>query len=193
MYLSCYNQGMRVLVIADKNPHLDYAHVIAENQVQLVITLGDLEREHLIGLESVTTPKIGVYGNHDTGTYMEEFGIMNLHQKVWDWNGLKIAGLQGCVRYKDDPTAIMYTQEEAQALMQDCPQVDIFICHCPPRGINDEPEVAHQGFDALRSYIDRTPPRVLLHGHTYPTEDTIVRQYGQTRIEYTSGWRIVEL
>jgi Icc-related predicted phosphoesterase len=87
----------------------------------------------------------------------------------------------------------MYTQEEAWQILANYPQVDIFITHCPPRGINDEAEVAHQGFDALLDYIDKKPPKVLLHGHTYPDEETMIRQHGQTRIEYVSGYRIIDL
>jgi Icc-related predicted phosphoesterase len=124
---------------------------------------------------------------------MQELGIWDMQLKVWDFMGKRFGGFQGCVRYKENPEAIMYTQQEANELMQGFPPVDIFICHCPPRGINDEEEVAHQGYDALRTYIDKNPPQVLLHGHTYPTEDNIVRQHGNTRIEYTSGYRIIDL
>ncbi len=185
---------MNALVIADRGPQIDFSSVIAEHNVQLVITLGDLERHDLLGLTEVTDiPKIGVYGNHCSGNYMTELGIMNMHMATWEFDGLLFGGFQGCVRYKENPDAIMYTQAESENLFAQFPPVDIFLCHCPPRGINDEEEVAHQGFDGLRAYIDRTPPKVLLHGHTYPTEDTVVRQHGPTRIEYVHKWRIVEL
>ncbi len=77
--------------------------------------------------------------------------------------------------------------------MANFPPVDIFITHCPPRGINDEDELAHQGFEALRKYVDTYHPKVLFHGHTYPTEENMVRNYNGTRIEYVSGWRIIEI
>lgn len=135
----------------------------------MIITLGDLTREDILQLEQVNTiPKIGVYGNHDSGMYMPELGIWDMHLKVWDFQGLRFGGFQGCVRYKENPDAIMCTQQEATTqLMVNFPKVDVFLCHCPPRGINDEEEIAHQGFDALRDYIEREQPKVLLHGHTY--------------------------
>ena len=186
---------MKTLVIADKNPHLDVPTLVKEQGVELIITLGDLTREDLLSLAQVQNiPKIGVYGNHDSGTYMPELGIWDLHLKLWDFMGLKFGGFEGCVRYKDNPQAIMYTQDEAKQMLNGYPKVDIFLSHCPPFGINDEPdEIAHQGFHALRDYLDVQQPKVWLHGHTYPTEATIVKQHGPTRIEYTSGHRLIYL
>ncbi len=188
-------KSMKALVIADRNPHLNIPEFVKEQVVDLVITLGDLTREDILGLESTRNiPKIGVYGNHDSGQYMDELGIINLHLKTWQLDDLTFGGFEGCVRYKDNPDAIMYTQDEANSLMSNFPYVDVFICHCPPYGINDEPdEVAHQGFHALRNYIDAQHPRVLLHGHTYPADSNLATQHGSTRIEYVFGYRVIEL
>ena len=59
--------------------------------------------------------------------------------------------------------------------------------------INDEDNIAHQGFDALLDYIDKKPPKILLHGHTYPNEENMIRQHGPTKIEYTYGYQIIEI
>lgn len=185
---------MKALVLADRTPGINYPEFVKENNIELVISLGDFVREQLLGLEKITDiPKIGIYGNHDSGNYMEELGILNLHSATWTYKGITFAGLQGCVRYKNNPQAIMYTQEEVWNILKNYPKVDVFITHCPPRGINDEEEVAHQGFDALLDYIEQKPPKVLLHGHTYPTEEKMVREHGPTRIEYVSGYRIIDL
>lgn len=40
---------------------------------------------------------------------------------------------------------------------------DILITHCPPRGINDNTDPAHIGFDGLREYVDRVSPRYVFH------------------------------
>ena len=185
---------MKALVLADRRPQVDLVQLIQDEQIEIVISLGDFAREDLLPLAQVThIPKIGVYGNHCSGQYMEEIGIMNLHAATWHFGGKSFAGLQGCVRYKSSPYAIMYTQEEVWSILADYPQVDIFITHCPPRGINDEDEVSHQGFDALLDYIDKKPPKILLHGHTYPDEQSIVTQHGATRIEYVSGYRVIDI
>ncbi len=185
---------MKILAIADRAPRIDIEKIVAEQSIELIVTLGDLTREDLFALERIVhIPKIGVYGNHDSGTYMSELGIWDMHLKIWDFGGFRFGGFQGCVRYKDNPDAIMYTQDEATSMMQNFPPVNVFLCHCPPRGINDEEEIAHQGFNALRDYIERCKPQYLLHGHTYPTEQTIVRKYEETTIEYLFGYRILEL
>ena len=184
---------MKALVIADRRPDIDIIPTVHAENIELIITLGDLVREDLLPLAEIQhIPKIGVYGNHDSGTYMPELGIWDMHLKVWDFHGLKFGGFQGCVRYKENPDAVMCTQEEANTLMRNFPNVDVFISHCPPRGINDEEEIAHQGFDALRNYIDEKQPKVWLHGHTYPTDETIVRQHQNTRIEYVFKQKIIE-
>lgn len=189
-----YINTMNVLAIADIRPKINIQDTVRDNNIELIITLGDLTREDILQLEQITAiPKIGVYGNHDSGTYMPELGIWDMHLKIWDFQGLRFGGFQGCVRYKENPDAIMYTQEEASQMMANFPKVDVFLCHCPPLGINDEEEVAHQGFQALRDYIDREQPRILLHGHTYPRDETVVKQYGSTRIEYIYEYKVISL
>lgn len=185
--------SMKALVIADRRPDIDIVATVANEHIDLIITLGDLTREDILSLASIThIPKIGVYGNHDSGTYMPELGIWNMHLMTWQFGGLIFGGFQGCVRYKENPDAIMCTQEEASALMQPFPAVDVFISHCPPRGINDEEENAHQGFDALRTYLDEKRPKLWLHGHIYPSDETVVKQHGDTRVEYVYKQRIIE-
>src|SRR5690606_881104 len=117
----------------------------------------------------------------------------DMHTMIWDFKGYRFGGFQGCVRYKDNPQAIMYTQQQADQLMKNFPPVDIFLSHCPPRGINDEDEVAHQGFDCLRSYLDQHQPKLRLHGHTYPTSDTLISQHQPTRIEYVFEHKIITI
>jgi Icc-related predicted phosphoesterase len=185
---------MKILAIADRQPKIDIAATVAAEKIELVITLGDLTREDIYSLVRVThIPKIGVYGNHDSGGYMGELGIWDMHLKIWDFQGIRFGGFQGCVRYKANPDAIMYTQDEANDLMRGFPDVDVFMSHCPPRGINDEAEVAHQGFDALRRYLDEQRPKLWLHGHTYPTEETLLKEYGTTKIEYVFGYKILTI
>ncbi len=186
---------MKALVIADRAPESSLRQTVIDQGIDIIITLGDLTYSDLAELEYITNiPKIGVYGNHCSGTYMEQLGIINMHLKTYELNGLRIGGFEGCVRYKDNPEAVMYTQEQAIAMMKDFPPVDIFLSHAPPFGINDEPgDMSHEGFRAFSEYLEVNHPKVWLHGHTYPTEENLVRQYGDTRIEYVYRQRIVEL
>lgn len=186
---------MRAFVIADRAPQANIRKLVVEQDIDIIITLGDLGHSDLAELEYITNvPKIGVYGNHCLGSYMEPLGIVNMHLQAYHWRGIRFGGFQGCVRYKQNPEAIMCTQEEAVSAMAGFPAVDVFLSHAPPYGINDEPgDPAHEGFRALREYLEVNKPKIWLHGHTYPTEENIVRQYGDTRIEYVYRQGIIEL
>lgn len=88
---------MKALVIADRRPATRITRILQQQPVELIITLGDLTRDDLLPLEHITDiPKIGVYGNHDSGSYMPELGIWNLHMTTWQWGGLTFGGFEGC-------------------------------------------------------------------------------------------------
>jgi uncharacterized protein len=186
---------MKILAISDRPPKESIKATLDQHQIELICTLGDLDQFSLSELKDVADiPKLGVYGNHDSGMYFEPLGIKNMHLATFEYGGLIFGGFEGCVRYKNDPYAKMYTQEEAEDLLKDFPRVDVMLAHCPPYGVNDEPdEIAHQGYKALRAYVERTSPKYLLHGHTYPTAETLVTRLGDTRIVYVYEDKIVDL
>lgn len=185
---------MKILAIADTKPKHSITDLVKAESVELVITLGDLEHSEIATLEQIThIPKIGVYGNHCFPGYMEKLGIHDLHMHTWSFGGLTFGGFEGCVRYKKNPYAKMCTQEEANDLMQYFPYVDVFIAHCPPFGINDDTDPAHVGFHALRTYLEVKQPKYFLHGHTYPTEETLVRRFLETEIKYIHADQILTI
>lgn len=185
---------MKILAIADRPPKNSIRETVLKENIDLIITLGDLEYTQIAELDFITNiPKIGVYGNHCTPGYMEPLGITDLHLKITTINGLTFGGFEGSHRYKKDEFAKMYTQEEALELMNGFPYVDVFIAHSPPAAINDEDDPAHCGFLALRSYLDKNQPKYFLHGHTYPTQENLVTEYNGTKIIYVTADQIVYL
>lgn len=185
---------MRILVIADyydRDVEPALADVVAAHQVDAVITAGDLSAWSLSGIEQLPVAAMGVYGNHCNGTYLEQLGVTNLHLSRVVHHGISFVGLQGCVRYKDDSRDILYTQEQYRVLVEALPSADVLVTHCPPRGINDHDDPAHVGIDALLPWMDRTQPRLLIHGHTYPI--TPITTHFRTRVEYVHGARIIDL
>jgi uncharacterized protein len=184
---------MRLLVVADTTPRLGVglADYVAAHDIDAVITVGDLTRFDLEGIDRVSVPTLGVYGNHCDGRYLKELGINNLHLRKAVVGGLSFTGLQGCVRYKPGTTDILYTQRQYRWLVKMLRSADVLVTHSPPRGINDHADPAHVGIDALRKWLDRFQPRVLIHGHTYPSQP--VTSYGHTRVEYVYGARVVEV
>ena len=48
---------------------------------------------------------------------------------------------------------------EAKKLVRKLPRRRRALCHCPPRGVNDDPDdPAHIGFEALRDWVLQAPP-----------------------------------
>lgn len=185
--------SMRALLIADIDPELGQPlpNYIAAHDVDVLITAGDLNAGLLQGADQLRIPKIGVYGNHCNGRYLEELGITNLQGKKVTIGGLSFVGLQGCIRYKPDDVRFLYTQEEYEQIVAELPPADVLVTHCPPRGINDHEDRAHVGITALRSWIEQHRPALVIHGHTYPDEP--VTRYGATEIAYVYGSRLLDL
>lgn len=186
---------LQLLVLADRAPSRPILEIVASHSLDAIITLGDLELAQIRDLELVLDiPKLGVYGNHCSGSYMDTVGLVNMHLKTVSVGGVLFGGFEGSVRYKDSKYAPMYTQEMASDLLRDFPRVDVMLTHCPPYGINDDStELAHTGFMGLRTYVEEKKPSYLLHGHTYPDKSTLVTEYKQTKIEYVFGERIIEI
>ena len=184
---------MRVLALADKRPPMDPALMAEQMGVQAVICLGDLDRAWIESLTGLAIPKLGVHGNHDPPDLLREVEVEDLHGRRTSLFGRTVAGFEGCVRYgKGGPHH--YTQKQASKLARRLPAADILICHCPPLGINDDPEdPAHVGFEGLRAWVDRHHPRHILHGHTHPIAGLAATRHGNSRVHWVSGARVLQL
>jgi Icc-related predicted phosphoesterase len=188
---------VRALALADRPFHADPAALAAQPDLDAVLCLGDLQPSWMERLDRVRLPKLGVRGNHDAEPYMERFGIEDLHLRCVELRGgPTVCGFEGCVAYRrgGGDRGPVYTQREAAKLVKRLPPADVLICHCPPRGVNDDPEdPAHIGFEALRDWVLEHRPRLLLHGHTHPHPGNLVQRLGDTRVVYVNGARIVGL
>jgi len=185
---------VRVLALADRRPPLDPALMAEQMGVDAVVCLGDLDRawiESLAGLRGV--PRVGVHGNHDPRDVLREVDVEDLEGRRTSLNGLTVAGFAGCVRYGGGG-AYHYTQKEAAKLARRLPAADVLITHCPPRGINDDPDdPAHVGFEGLLDWVRRHRPRHLLHGHTHPLGGQVMDRFEDTKVHWVSGARVITL
>jgi Icc-related predicted phosphoesterase len=183
---------MRVLALADRRAPIDPASMARQAGVEAILCLGDLDRAWIQSITEVDVPRLGVHGNHDPPGLLRELEVEDLHLRRTSLGGLTFTGFEGCVRYSPGPHR--YTQKEAAKLVRRLPAADVLLCHCPPRGINDDPsDPAHVGWDALRDWVDRHQPRHLLHGHTHPNPGRIVTRHGPTRVHYVSGAVLLNL
>ena len=184
---------MRVLALADQRPALDPALMAQRMHVDAVILLGDLDRAWVESVERLQLPRLGVHGNHDEEGLLEELGVENLHGRRISSGRISIAGFEGCVRYgRGGPH--QYTQKQAKKIARKLPGADVLISHCPPAGINDDPDdPAHVGFDALRDWVDKYRPRHVLHGHVHPAPGEVIHRVGDTQVHFVQGAQVVRL
>jgi uncharacterized protein len=161
---------MRILALADQAPRESMRALIARHQPELIVLLGDLRASFIDGVADAISyqgiPAVGVYGNHCDGRYLEEAGIINVHARVVDVGGIRIGGMEGCVRYKAAPMFTppqapgvradhQYEQAEADAIWSSLPPCQLVISHAPPFGINDTVEKSHPDYswDSLDAQV----------------------------------------
>ena len=185
---------MRVLALADRPPGIDPAALALRKHVDAVVYLGDLDRawiEPLITLRGV--PRLGVHGNHDPPGLLLDMEVEDLHLRRTSAGGMTFAGFEGCIRYgRGGPH--QYTQRQVAKLCKKLPSADVLLCHCPPLGINDDPaDPAHIGMEGLLHWVERHEPRHILHGHTHPIGPGLMTRFGDTRVHWISGAKILTL
>lgn len=187
---------MKILVIADEEVKSlwDYYDPKRTKDVELIISCGDLKPQYLEFLESmVNCPLLYVRGNHDTKyDIMPPLGCISIDDRVYDYNGLRIAGLGGSMRYHDGKD--MYTEAEMrkriarlnrQALLMN--GVDVLVTHAPAKGYGDMEDLPHRGFECFNEFMDRWKPKYMLHGHVHKSYSY---QFQRER-KHTSGTRII--
>ena len=196
---------MKILAIADEESPALWDHYMPGrlDGYDLILSCGDLKADYLTFLVTMGHARLlYVHGNHD-GSYEVKApeGCDCIDDQLVVYNGVRILGLGGCLRYHDGP--YQYTEKAMRrriarlrfALWR-AGGVDIVITHAPPRGLGDREDPAHMGFEALRDLIDRWHPSYLLHGHVHLRYDhSLPREqvYGGTRIINASERFVLEI
>ena len=158
----------------------------------LILSCGDLNASYLSFLVTMARcPVLYVHGNHDGGyrTRPPE-GCDCIDDAIVEYNGLRILGLGGCLRYH--PGEHQYTEKEMRARIRRLKWrlkrlggVDIVVTHAPPEGLGDGDDPAHWGFAALKELLDQYHPQYLIHGHVhtrYGASQPRMLEYGPTTI-----------
>jgi uncharacterized protein len=202
---------IKVLSVSDVVIPFIYSAQIAQRfaDIDIGIGCGDLPyyyQEYVVSRLDI--PFYFVRGNHShkiehtaAGDHNEPQGAIDLHRRVKNYNGLLLAGVEGCGRYRDGP--YQYTQDEmwmhvfllVPGLLRNRVltgrYLDVFVTHAPPKGIHDQDDLPHRGINAFRWFLNVFKPAYHFHGHIHVYHpDTITETiYHQTRVINTFGYR----
>jgi predicted phosphodiesterase len=196
---------LRVLTVSDViDPDL-YPVVDTDRfgPVDLIFSCGDLPPEYLLHLSrSFGIPVHYVRGNHDIRpTAMLQPGLVDLHERIRIVEGLRVLGLEGSMWYNGGP--VQYTEKQMQRIVRGLRAslwwhggVDVVITHAPPRGVGDEEDLCHRGFECFLGLIQRYQPAYFIHGHIHrlfadPSERITV--LGRTIVVNTFGSHLMEI
>ena len=150
--------------------------------VDAVVCLGDLDRAWIESLAGLRLPRLGVHGNHDQPDLLREVEVQDLHGRRTSLGGLTVAGFEGCVRYGTGRPIPPHAEGGRQARAAVARGGRLLLAHCPPFGINDDPDdPAHVGWIGLLEWVDRHRPRHLLHGHTHPVGGRAMTRHRRAR------------
>jgi Icc-related predicted phosphoesterase len=208
----------RILAISDiVEPQL-YNSRVAEwmGPVDMIISCGDLPVSYLEFLMStLNAPCYHVIGNHCFAPHGPSRsnrcspdaypGVVDLHMRTVDADGLLLAGIEGSPWYNGGPH--QYSEQQVVwELRRLVPRLlinylrtgrylDILVTHAPPRGIHDDTDITHRGFSSFLRFIHTFRPAYLLHGHTHRYINTLPfrTRFDHTTIVNAYGHRLLDL
>lgn len=170
---------MNILAIADEpcKALWDYYDESRLADIDLILSAGDLPGEYLSFLVTFCKgPVLYVHGNHDKRyDHRPPEGCECIEDRIFVYEGIRILGLGGCMRYS--PEEHPYTQLTEKQMKRRSRKLwweihkhkgfDILLTHAPAKGIHDQEDPCHQGFQTFNDLIGKYNPRYMVHGHTH--------------------------
>lgn len=196
---------IKILLISDEpSPALwDYFDYSRLEGIDLIISCGDLPPQYLSFLATFFKgPVLYIHGNHDD-CYLDTppEGCICIDGKVYEFQGIRIAGLGGCMKYHKG--IFQYTEKEMRKRIRKLQLwilryrgLDILVSHAPAFGINDGEDLPHMGFRCFHRLLEKYHPKYFVHGHMHfsysPSqkristhqETTVVNAYERYVLEY---------
>ena len=153
---------MKILAIADVpcKALWDYYQEGKLDGVDLILSAGDLPPTYLSFLVTFAhCPVLYVRGNHDDRYENEPpEGCICIEDKIYEYQGVRILGLGGSMRYNDGVN--QYTQRQMHRRIRKLSfqllrkrGFDILLTHAPARGINDQEQLEY----SLRGFEEYLP------------------------------------
>ena len=165
---------MKILAVSDVESKAlyDYYHPGCLDGVDLIIGCGDLSAEYLEFLVTMANcPLVYIHGNHDD-FIREPEGCVCIDGGVFEYNGIRIAGLPGSYCYREGK--YMFTEHQMESMVRKLKRpilkmrgIDILVTHAPARHLNDFENLTHRGFECFNTLIEHYRPALYLHGHIH--------------------------
>lgn len=182
---------MRILAISDIESKFihDFFDPECFKDISLVLAAGDMNAEYLSYVVTMlNVPLLYVYGNHDARLLNHPpEGCTCIDGQVYEHNGLRIAGLGGCMTYTGGQ--FQYTEKEmAKRIKKNRFKyrkgIDLLLTHAPALGLGDGSDQAHTGYTCFLEMMDKYKPKIMVHGHQHLNYGKLERnhQYGSTKI-----------
>ena len=199
---------IRILAVSDE-PDASLDSVATREgigKIDLIIGAGDLEPDYLgFVADAFHAPLRYIRGNHDVGPAWIHTERLLLPEPIRDGEivdeaGLRLIGFSGSPRYNQRGMQVssfgMWTKVLGALPGALRRRPLLVVTHAPPRGVNDDTDLAHRGFTSFRWLIDRIAPPLWLHGHTALVrrgiDDRLATHNGTTFYNCT-GATVVEL
>ena len=167
---------MKILLLADtESPYLwDYFEKSKLEGIDLILSCGDLHPHYLSFLATFFQgPVLYVHGNHyDCYKDTPPEGCICIDGKLYEYQGIRILGLGGSMRYKTGEH--QYTQRQMNRRIRKLgfslwrkKGFDILLTHSPAWQLNDGKDLPHNGFKGFLHLLDKYMPRYFIHGHVH--------------------------
>lgn len=172
---------MKILAFSDLHQDLEGARSLAERSgdYDVVIGAGDFASVHrgleetIAPLAGIETPTVLVPGNNETADALREAAAgweaaTVLHGESAEIGDREFFGLGAGVPTTPWDWSFDLTEEEAETMLEACPQGAVLVVHSPPRGHCDKSSSGdHLGSHAILDAIARHEPPLAVCGHIH--------------------------
>lgn len=194
---------MKILCVSDNTDILIYSQSAPQRykDVDLIISAGDLPLKYYDYMQTMLKKDVYyVYGNHNLEHFDELmgnqirledgefFGNLLDGKCIYDrHHDLIMVGLGGSSLYNYGKS--QYTEREMKARMRKLyfrlimnrirygRYLDILVTHAPARGLGDDVDPCHRGFECFKGFLDRFKPKYMLYGHVHLDDMNARRHY----------------
>ena len=167
---------MKILLLADEECKSlwDYYKPGMFDEYGLILAAGDLRSDYLTFIVTLSNkPVVYVPGNHDARYITKPpEGCICADDDVVTVKGIRIMGLGGSAYYNGGK--YQYTEKEMERRIDHLKTklaraggVDIVLTHAAPKGLGDDSDYCHRGFEAFLPLMEKYRPVYLVHGHIH--------------------------